>query len=125
MDDARVVGRLHGIGDLPADVERVRERDASGLDLDPVPERVPFDQFQNQGRGALAVLHAVNLCDVRVVERGEQSSFTLEPGPALGVCGHRVGQHLQGNVAAQPGVVGAIHHAHASGADLAHNFRVP
>src|SRR4030095_7646467 len=51
-------------------------------------------------------------------ERGERLRFTLEPREAIGVLCKCVGQHLQGDVAPQIHVPGAIHLAHPAHADL-------
>ena len=55
--------------------------------------------------------------DVRVVERGDGLRFALEAGAALGVAGGAGGQHLDGDVAAQARVAGAVDLAHPAGAD--------
>ena len=48
VDDAEVVRRLEGLGDLSSDREGIRQRDRVVSDL--VCERRPFDQLHDQGR---------------------------------------------------------------------------
>ena len=48
MDDAEVVRRLEGLGDLSGDRQGIRQRDGAVSDL--VCERRPFDQLHDQGR---------------------------------------------------------------------------
>ena len=64
------------------------------------------------------VADVVERADVRVVELRDGARLALEAGPHLGRGGQVRGQHLDGDVAAQPGVVGAIDLAHAARADL-------
>ena len=47
-----------------------------------------------------------------MVERGEHLRLALEARQAIGVAGHGLGQHLDGDVALQAGIAGAIHLAH-------------
>ena len=61
-------------------------------------------------------------CNVWVVQRGEQLSFTLEPRNALGIVRHRVGQGFDRDVAAEHRVMRAIDLAHASSADGGDHF---
>src|SRR5262245_29194216 len=55
--------------------------------------------------------------DVGVIQRGECSGFTLEPGEALRVLGKRLGQHLDGDLPSETRVGRAIDLSHSSGAD--------
>jgi hypothetical protein len=45
------------------------------------------------------LLEAVNLRDVRMVERGKGLRFTLEPCETFGIAGKRVRQELQRDIA--------------------------
>ena len=54
-----------------------------------------------------------------MIQRGEDFGFALEPREAFGIGGERLGQDLDRDVALQVGVAGAIHLAHAAGADHA------
>ena len=54
---------------------------------DAVRERRPLDQFHHERQGAARLLEAVNVRDVRVIERGEDFRFTLKPGEPIGVAG--------------------------------------
>ncbi len=57
------------------------------------------------------------LCDVRMIERGERLRFALEARETLGVIGERRRQNLQGHVAAELRVAGAIDLAHPAGSE--------
>ena len=56
---------------------------------------------------------AVDGGDVRVVQRGEELRFALEARDALRVGANGVRQRLDGDVAPELGVPGAVHLAHA------------
>ena len=57
----------------------------SGALLEPLRERLAFDQLQHQERLAVGLLEAVDRADVRVVERREHLRLALEARQALGV----------------------------------------
>jgi hypothetical protein len=59
----------------------------------------------------------VNLGDVRMIERREHFRLALKARQAIPVGRKRFGEELQGDVALQPGIAGAIHHTHAAGPD--------
>ena len=63
-------------------------------------------------------LEAVDVGDVRVVERGEQLRLALEAGEALRVGGEGRGQDLDRDLAPELRVGGAIDLAHAAFAEL-------
>ena len=54
------------------------------------------------------LLDAVDLGDVRVVQRGEDAGLPLEARQPVRVGGERRGQHLQRHVAVEPRVAGAV-----------------
>ena len=54
-----------------------------------------------------------------MIERRQHLGLAFESGQALRIAGQRFGQHLDGDIAFQTGIVGAIHHAHAAFAKLA------
>lgn len=77
-------------------------------------KRRPFDQFEDRAkrrgvRLAKSRLVPIRRCqDVRMVERGEELRFALEPREALGIQGKGFGEDLDRSVAIQPGVARAI-----------------
>jgi hypothetical protein len=60
--------------------------------------------------------------DVRVIERGQDLRFAIKALPPLHIVGDELRQDLDRDVALQSAVAGAIHLAHAAGADGAQNF---
>ena len=123
MDDAGFVRRLQRLRDLLGNRQRLSQWDRPLRD--PVGEGRPFDEFQDERLGVVALLDAVDLRDVRVVEAGEDVRFPLEPGQPIRVSGEGVGQDLQRDLAAQLRVGGAIDLAHAPLADEGGDIVVP
>ena len=78
-----------------------------------------LDQLQDQRARAAGLLEAVNLGDVRVVQRGEDAGLALEARQPVRVGGERLGQHLQRDVATELRVASAVDLAHAAGAEWA------
>ena len=53
-----------------------------------------------------------------MIQRRQDSGLALETSQAVGVRGHRLGQHLYRNLAPQLGVIGTVHLPHAALAEL-------
>jgi DNA-binding TFAR19-related protein (PDSD5 family) len=122
VDDAALVSLLERLGDLPRDRSGLVERDRSALQ--PLREVLALHQLHGEEVGGRAVgerrgLEAVDVCDVRVVERGEKPGFALEAGEALRVLPQLRRQHLDRDLALELRVGGAIHLAHAARAQRA------
>ncbi len=122
MDDAGLVSRLEGGGDLQRDVDRLGRRERPALQ--PLGEVLAGDQLHREeaqrrlGSGRGLLVQAVDRGDVGVVEGGEQLGLALEAGQPLGVAGERVGEDLDGDLAVEGRVEGLPDHAHAALADL-------
>ena len=85
-------------------------------------EIVALDQFHHQRADASAFLQAVDVRDVRMVERGEDLRFALEAGQAIGIVGEGIGQDFQGDIAIELGVARAIDLAHAARTESGENL---
>ena len=77
----------------------------------------PSTSSITRARDAAAVLEAVDLRDVRMIQRGERLRFALEARQAVGVGRERLGQDLDRDVAIELRVARAIDLAHAACAD--------
>ena len=119
MDDAALVRGgepardLHGVLDGLADGKRTR--------LQPLAQRRAFEQLHHQR----AVLEAVDLRDVGMVERRQDFRFALEPGEAVRVAGERLRQDLDRHRASEPRIRRAIDLAHAARAEGARDLVLP
>ena len=111
------VGRLQRLGDLPGDRQGfVQWNRPLG---NAVGERGTFDQLQDERLGTVSRIFfsAVDGGNPRVVQAGEDLRFSLEPGQAIRIGRESVGQDLQGNVACELCVGGAIDLTHPPLAD--------
>ena len=88
-----------------------------GAAHEPVGERLAVEQLHHEVVHAVLVADVVNGADVRVVQRGDGAGLALEPAPAIRVCRDLARQHLDGDAAPQPIVVGTIDLAHAAFAE--------
>ena len=61
----------------------------------------------------------INGADVGMVQRRGGLCFPLKTAERLGIFGDLIRQELQGREAVQANVLGLIHHAHATAAQLA------
>ena len=115
MDDALVVRFLERLGDLNRDVDDLVDGDR--------PSREAFlqvfalDELEREERRAVGLLEAVNGGDVRMVECGQQVRLATEARQPLGVPRHFGRQHLDGDLASERRVGGAIDLAHATRAN--------
>ena len=130
MDDAVLVRRFQRLGDLSRDGERVSQRDGPAgealrqiLALDQLHHDRPDGVSGFLTAGALAkvvsrtLLHAVDLGDVRMVQRREHFGFALKPREPFGILRERIGQDLQRHLALQLRIPRPIHVAHAARAE--------
>ncbi len=113
MDDALFVGCLQGVGDLASDRECVGDRDRSAADHH--RQILAVDQLHHErGAAVRRADEAVDLGDVRMVQRRERVRFPGEASDALGVRGEERRQDLDCYVTMKLGVAGAIDLAHTA-----------
>ena len=82
-----------------------------------VAQRVALEQLHDRDGHAVDDRELVNREDARVRQRGDRPRLGLEPPPHLGIGRDVRRHHLDGDVAIEPRVAGAIHLAHAARAD--------
>ena len=99
-----------GVGQRDRQVEHLRQRQSAGRDER--GEIATVDQLHRQKARARHVLDGVQGDDVRMIERRDRLGFALEAGQAIRRRGHVLGQHLEGDVAAETRVARAVHLAH-------------
>jgi hypothetical protein len=120
MDDALLVRRFKGFGDLPRDGQRLVERNRTPRD--PLRQVLAFDEFQHERAHAAGIFQAVDMRDVRMIEGGERLRFARKPGQAIGIAGEGVRKDLQRDVAIQLRIVRSIHLTHSACAESGQNL---
>ncbi len=90
MNHTRFMCRLQRLRDLLGYWQGLIQRDRPLRD--PVSERGPLDQLQDERPRPLGLLDAVDGGDVGMVEAGQDLRLPLEPGQAIGVAGEGVGR---------------------------------
>ena len=97
MDDALLVRRFERLGDLPRDRQRLVERNRPVRD--PIGERRPLDQLHHQRVQAAGVFEAVDLRDVRMIQRREHCASRLNRARRSGSLANAPEQDLDRDVA--------------------------
>ena len=127
MDDAPFVRCLQRFGDLYRDRNGLFVRD--GAARDPFRQGWPLDQLNHEGAhmdwlgtGGGEFLQAVDLCDVRVIQRGEQLGLALQASQPLRASREGVRQYLDRDVPIELGIASAIHLAHPACAKQGGHF---
>ena len=87
---------------MSADCDRFVERHRSACDSH--GKILPLDEFHHQR----AILDAVDVCDIRMVQRGQRLRFALEPRHAVGICCEQLRQGFDCDVSVQPCIARAI-----------------
>ena len=115
MHDAGAVGLGEAVGGLRGDAEeRLRRQRTVRENL---PQRSALDELHRDELDAVRGTDVVDGDEVRVVQRRSRARLFLEALDPLGVRSDRRGQHLEGDVASEPCVTGAIDLAHPAGSE--------
>ncbi len=113
MDDAFFMRGFERVGDLTDDVEGFFERDRTFFYA--LSERLPLDQFHDE----VVRTDVEQRADIGMIQRGDGSGFAFES------FAEPFRRRLDRYVATDPGVMGAIHLAHATLADRCNDFIMP
>ena len=76
-------------------------------------------------RDLAGFFEAVQLRDVRMVERRERARFAREARDAIGIARDGFRKNLQRDIAIEARVTRAIHLAHAAGAERREDLEIP
>ena len=121
MDNALFVRGLEALRDLAGDGQRFIDRQRGAGD-DARGEGLALNQFHDQRLDAVCFFEPEEMGDVGMIERGEHFGFTLESRESFVIQGDGGRQDLDGDVAPEPRIAGAIDLAHASRAELRDHF---
>jgi hypothetical protein len=120
MDDATLVRRIERVRDLRRDRQCFIDRNRTARQ--PLCEILAVDKFQDQSEHAVGVFEAMDLGDVRMIERREHFRLALKTRDTVAIAGKRRGKDLDGDIALQPRISGAIHLAHATSTNRGGDF---
>jgi hypothetical protein len=112
VDDAAFVRRLECVGDLTRNRQRLVERQRAAAD--PRRQRFALDELHDQRTRPVGFFETVNVCDVAVIEGGEEFGLALEASQAVGIGGNRLWQDFQRDLPLQARVARPIDLAHAA-----------
>ena len=93
--------------------------------LQPVAQCFTFQQFCHEVRAALVSSKLIDGYDIGVIERCRGLSFLFETRQAVRIGKYEIGQDLDGDLAVQQCVVGAIHFAHRTRPKWGADFILP
>ena len=94
MNDALLVRGFQGLRNLLGDRQRLIDRNRSLRDA--VRERRSLDQLHDERLHTVRLLQAVDVRDVRMVQRCEDLCFSLESSQSVRVRREGIREHLQG-----------------------------
>ena len=106
--------------DLPRAIEGLLARD--GARCERVAKRLALEQLRDRVGHAILIPHIVNRQNVRVRQRRHRPGLALEARERVGICGHRLRQDLDRDVAVEPGVPRAVHLSHSARAERSENL---
>ena len=110
------VGGIERIGNFDGDIEH-------SLDFERPPgndvlQRRALQIFHHDERTSIVLADFVDGADVGMIQRGSRARFAAEAFERLRILGHFIGQKLQSDETAQPGVFGLVNYAHAAAAEF-------
>src|SRR6266478_7971411 len=117
MDDALRMCRVESVGNLNAQIEH--RFDLQRLAIDPMPERLPLQQFHGDEGSPIGLVNLVDRADVGMVQRGRGFGLTLKTAESLCVVGELFRKELRSYVATEFQVFRLVDDAHAPAADPA------
>ena len=120
MDDPLLVGGFECLGDLLGDGQGLVDRDSPARNV--LREILALDQFHHKGTHTAGLFEAVDVRDVRMVERGEGLGFACESGESVAVVRERVRQDFHRDIAIELGVGRPVHLPHPAFAYLRGDF---
>ena len=87
-----------------------------------VSQRLPLQKLHNQEVDAILMADIMQSANVGMVQRRYGAGFVVETLPGLGIAGQMTREDFDRDGAVQASVLGAIHLAHAAGADGRKDF---
>jgi hypothetical protein len=120
VNNALFVRRFERFRQLTRDVHGGNRRHGPGRQH--LAQRLARDQLHHQEMAPLSFLQAEECRDAGMIERRQHSSFALEAQNAIAIGEKHIADDLDGDIAAEPGVAGAINGSHPAFAQPGHHF---
>ena len=120
MNDPRPMRRIERLAHFHADPQGLLQRNRAASQ--PVGQRFALQILHHQKIDAVLMPHVVQRADTRMIQRRNRARLAVESLSQLRVGGKMLRQDLDGHVAAQPGIPGAIHLAHSARSQRGHNL---
>ena len=114
VHDPGGMGRGQRLGHLADEVHQLGQGGTPGRER---PQRLPLDQLHDEEGLALVLVDVVDRADVGMVQGGGGAGLAPEPLQPLGIPGILLGQELEGDAAAEAGVLGLVDDPHAAAAE--------
>ena len=111
MHDTSTMGDFQSFGDFNSNLQQLRERQRAPAQA--LGKRLPVEELHDQEVGTLLRAHIVEMADLRMIQRGNGTSFALETLLEFGIGGKMSRENLDGNGAIETRVFRAIDLAHA------------
>jgi hypothetical protein len=108
------VSGIQRIGDVNGDRKKLLRFHWTPCDV--VLQRHAIEEFHGDEGAALLFAYVIDRADIGVVERGGGPRFASEALQRLRIVGHGIGQELEGDEPAEPGVFGLVDHTHPAAA---------
>ena len=122
MDDALFMGRCQPLRNLYPIVDNFTDRQRAALQ--PVAKRLALQELRNKVRRSVVQPHLVHGQNIGVIQGGRRTRLLFETAQPVRLGRRKPRQNLDGDVAIQPRVPGAIHLAHASRPNERNDFVV-
>jgi hypothetical protein len=123
VNDPDVMGGFERLRNLQRDRQCLLEWNWTLLD--PLGERRPVDELEDERMHAVGYLEAMNRRDAWMAEGRQQLRLTLEARQPIGIVSQMFRQDLERDTSIQPSIARAIHLAHAAGAERRHDLEGP
>ncbi len=120
MDDAFGMGGIEGGGQAGKDARRFLDRKRPLLEA--VGQRAAGHETHHEVRLAILLAEVIDRHNDRVFEHGDRLGLTLEAGAELQIVEHLARQDLDGHLALEARVVGAVDCCHAAPSQFSPDF---
>ena len=107
---------VHGLGDLLHQADGLARRPRRAVER--LGQTAPLDVFHREERPAAALANLVDLDDVRVLQPRDRRRLDTEPPQRLGLGEAPTDNHLQGDLAVEARLPGAVDNTHPSPTQL-------